>query len=131
MKIAFATTDGVMVDEHFGRAGLFSVYEMTKDGYRFLELRRFAEGRDLDIENTKGMGQIHDSRVEGKVDRLSDCKIIYMTEIGGPSAARLARRGIMPIKAKEVVSIKESMKRLFETLNTAPPIWLKKAISNE
>jgi len=30
MKVAFATTDGINVDEHFGRAGLFAVYELNE-----------------------------------------------------------------------------------------------------
>ena len=56
MKIAFATTDGIAIDEHFGRAGMFAVYDLTKDGYSFQETRKFSEGRDSAIEETKGMG---------------------------------------------------------------------------
>lgn len=130
MKVAFATTDGASVDEHFGRAGMFAVYELTLAGYRFVEMRRFAEGRDRAIEDTKGMGRIHDDRVEKKVERLGDCKIVYLTEIGGPSAARLVKKGIMPVKVKEAVSIEESLKKLLETVTTSPPPWLKKAINN-
>ncbi|MFN3479141.1 MAG: nitrogen fixation protein NifX [Thermodesulfovibrionales bacterium] len=128
MKIAFATTDGINVDEHFGRAGMFAIYELTNDGYRFIEMRKFADGRDSAVENTKAMGHVHDEKVEGKVDKLADCKIIYSTEIGGPSAARLSRKGIMPVKVKEVVSIEESLQKLMETLKKSPPPWLKKAI---
>jgi len=131
MKVAFATTDGVMVDEHFGRAGMFAVYELTAEGYAFLRLRKFADGRDSEIEKTKGMGQIHDYKVEAKVSKLKDCKIVYMTEIGGPSASRLIKRGIMPIKVKEAVSIVESLERLLETIKNSPPPWLKKAMSSE
>ena len=131
MKVAFATTDGVNVDEHFGRAGMFAVYELTKDTYQFIELRKFAEGRDSEIEETKGMGQIHDDRVQSKVDKLADCKIIYLTEIGGPSAARLVKKGIMPLKVKEVTAIEESLQQLSETVKKAPPPWLKKAINSD
>ncbi|TAN46099.1 MAG: nitrogen fixation protein NifX [Nitrospirae bacterium] len=131
MKIAFATTDGAMVDEHFGRAGMFSVYEMTGEDYRFVETRRFAEGRDTAVEETKGMGRSHDELVESKVARLADCKIIYLTEIGGPSAARLVKKGVMPIKVKEVVSIEESLQRLLETIKKSPPPWLRKAINSD
>ncbi len=130
MKVAFATTDGINVDEHFGRAGTFAVYELNDKDYRFVETRKFAEGRDTEIESTKNMGQIHESKVEKKVDRLADCKIIYLTEIGGPSAARLAKRGIMPIKVKEIVSIKESLDKLLVTAQTSPPPWFKKALND-
>ncbi len=131
MKVAFATTDGINVDEHFGRAGMFAIYELTKDGYQFIEMRKFAEGRDTAIEETKGTGQIHDERVRSKVEKFTDCKIIYLTEIGGPSAARLARKGIMPVKVKEIVSIEEALKKLFETVKTSPPPWLKKVINSD
>lgn len=128
MKVAFATTDGISVDEHFGRAGTFAVYELTAEGYRFVELRKFADGRDAAIVASRGQGSLHDDRVEQKVDRLADCKVVYLTEIGGPSAARLVRRGMMPIKVKEVVTIEESLRNLLATVQASPPPWLKKAM---
>jgi len=131
MKIAFATTDGVKVDEHFGRAGLFAVYELTGNGYSLVEMRRFADGRDSEIEGTKGMGPLHDERVQGKVDKLADCKIVYLTEIGGPSAARLIKKGMMPVKVTDTTTIEDSLKKLMETVRTSPPPWLRKAISSE
>ena len=131
MKVAFATTDGISVNEHFGRAGMFVIYELNSSGYSLLETRRFAEGRDTAVEETKGMGKIHDERVESKVDRISDCRIIYLTEIGGPSAARLARKGIMPVKVKEEISIEESIRKLSETVRNSPPPWLKKALNSD
>jgi nitrogen fixation protein NifX len=131
MKVAFATTDGVQVDEHFGRAGMFAVYEVREEGYRLVEMRKFAEGRDTAVEETKGMKEIHDDLVQKKVDALGDCKIIYLAEIGGPSAARLVKKGMMPVKVKELVTIEESLKRLIETIKKSPPPWLKKAVSGE
>jgi len=131
MKVAFATTDGITVNEHFGRAGMFVIYELNSSGYSLLETRRFSEGRDSAVEGTKGMGKIHDEQVENKVDRISDCKIIYLTEIGGPSAARLARKGIMPVKVKEPVGIAESILKLSETIQNSPPPWLRKALNSD
>ncbi len=127
MKVAFATTDGLNVDEHFGRAGKFAVYEITEENYRFSEIRKFADGIDQAIVDTKNMGQLHDDRVQAKVDKLSDCKIIYLTEIGGPSAARLVKKGIMPMKVKEVISIEDALKQLIGTIKKSPPPWLRKA----
>lgn len=131
MKVGFATTDGINVNEHFGRAGMFAIYELTGDGYRFVEMRKFSEGRDREIEETRGRGQIHDELVQGKTDKLADCRIIYLTEIGGPSAARLVKKNIMPIKVKEVVPIEESLEKLLETVKASPPPWLRKAIMDE
>jgi len=128
MKVAFATTDGKTIDEHFGRAGLFAVYEVTMDGSSFSELRQFADGVDSGVVNTKNMGQVHDDAVQAKVDRLADCKLIYLTEIGGPSAARLVQKGIMPMKVKEPTAIGQALNQLGESLKKSPPPWLRKAL---
>ncbi|MBF0540315.1 MAG: nitrogen fixation protein NifX [Nitrospirae bacterium] len=131
MKVAFATADNVTVNEHFGRAGMFEVFEITAEGYNFFETRKFAEGRDTAIEDTKNAPEAHENLVLAKVDKLADCKIIYITDIGGPSAARLAKKGIMPVKLKDGQSIEESLKILFNTIKTSPPPWLKKVLLNE
>jgi nitrogen fixation protein NifX len=128
MKVAFATMDGINVDEHFGRAGMFAVYEITEAGYRFVEMRKFAEGMDKAVADTKDMGPLHDSAVQGKVDRLADCKLVYLTEIGGPSAARLVKKGIMPMKVKEPIPIESALDQLEQTIRKSPSPWLKKAM---
>ncbi len=128
MKVAFATTDGKQIDEHFGRAGMFAIYEIMGTGHRFVEVRKFAEGMDMAIVDTKDMGTLHDDAVQNKVDRLADCKLIYLTEIGGPSAARLVKKGIMPMKVKEVVSIESALNQLMMTIKQSPPPWLRKAL---
>jgi nitrogen fixation protein NifX len=128
MKVACATTDGKLVDEHFGRAGMFAIYEITEGGYQFVAMRQFADGMDNAVVDTKDMGPLHDSAVQKKVDKLADCKLIYLTEIGGPSAARLVKKGIMPMKVKEVVSIESALDQLMGTIKQSPPPWLRKAL---
>jgi nitrogen fixation protein NifX len=129
MKVAFATTDGKQVDEHFGRAGMFAIHDIAETGHRFVEMRKFADGMDMAVVDTKDMGALHDDAVQNKVDRLSDCKLIYLTEIGGPSAARLVKKGIMPMKMKEIVSIESALDQLLETIRKSPPPWLRKALN--
>jgi nitrogen fixation protein NifX len=129
MKIAFATTDGKTVDEHFGRAGMFAIYEMTEQGYHFVGIRKFADGMDKSVADTKDIGPLHDDAVQNKVDRLADCKLVYLTEIGGPSAARLVKKGMMPMKVKEPIAIERALTQLEETIRKSPPPWLKKAMA--
>jgi nitrogen fixation protein NifX len=129
MKVAFATSDGINVDEHFGRAGSFAIYDLSRTGYQFAELRKFADGIDQAVVGTREQGALHDEAVRDKVDRLADCKIIFMTEIGGPTAARLVKKGIMPMKVKAVVPIEDSIRQLHETIMKSPPPWLRKALN--
>ncbi|MBI5665637.1 MAG: nitrogen fixation protein NifX [Nitrospirae bacterium] len=131
MKVAFATTDSINVDEHFGRCGTFAIYDVTDEGYQFIEVRKFADGRDSAVEDSKDDKLLHEDLLQKKVDRLDDCRLIYLMAIGGPSAARLARKGIMPVKINKVVSIKESLTQLVDKLKTSPPPWLKKVMNSK
>ncbi len=132
MKVAFATTRGTTVDEHFGRAGAFAIYDVTPDEARFIELRHVAEG-DLDVEvvTTRGMGALHDDAVAAKIEKLGDVRIVYFTEIGGPSAAKLVRRGIMPLKVEPTTTIDHLAEKLVETMRTRPAPWMRKALAEE
>jgi nitrogen fixation protein NifX len=132
MKVAFASTRGTTVDEHFGRAGAFAIYDVTPEGATFLELRRVSDG-DLDTEVvvTRGMGDLHDAAIASKIDKLADAKIVYFTEIGGPSAAKLVRRGVMPLKAEPSTSIDSLVGQLVETMRTNPAPWMRKALAAE
>jgi nitrogen fixation protein NifX len=130
MKVAFASSRGTTVDEHFGRAGAFAIYDITPEGGTFLELRRVSDG-DLDTEVvvTRGMGDLHDAAIASKIDKLADAKIVYFTEIGGPSAAKLVRRGVMPLKAEPSTSIDSLVAQLVETMRTNPAPWMRKALA--
>jgi nitrogen fixation protein NifX len=128
MKVAFATTDGCLIDEHFGRAGRFAIMDFTTQGYTRLPDLVCAEGRDTVVESTRGQGDVHDNAVEQKVERLGDCRLVYLTAIGGPSAARMARRGIMPVKVPERTVIVEAAEKLLLQIQTAPPPWLRLAL---
>jgi nitrogen fixation protein NifX len=132
MKVAFATTTGNQIDEHFGRAGQFAVYNITPEGAELLELRRVADG-DLDTEVviTRGMGAAHEDALGTKIDKLADAKIVYFTEIGGPSAAKLVRRGIMPLKAEPGTSITAEASRLVATMRDRPVPWMRRALAEE
>lgn len=128
MKVAFATTDGININEHFGRSGIFAVYEVSNDGYIFLEQRKFADGRDSAVEGSRGNEVEHESIMQTKVEKLADCRVIFFTNIGAPSAARLVNKGLMPLKVKEVVPIEHELQRLLDTIQNSPPPWLKRAL---
>jgi nitrogen fixation protein NifX len=108
---------------------MFAIYEYSEDKFRFVEIRKFADGMDKSVVDTKDSGPLHDKAVQSKVDRLADCKLIYVTEIGGPSAARLVKKGIMPMKVKGPLSIESALGQLGEMIKKSPPPWLRKAMN--
>jgi len=132
MKVAFASTRGTTVDQHFGRAGSFAIWDITPEGGACVEQRSVAAGDlDLEVVSTRGMGAEHDDAITAKIAKLSDVKIVYFTEIGGPSAAKLVRQGIMPLKAEEGTSIEATVESLAHTMATNPAPWMRKALASE
>lgn len=130
MKVAFATTSGEAVDEHFGRASTFAVYDVTPTGSEFVEMRRVADGEfDEQIVATRGLGSLHEDAVDAKIGKLADVKIVYFSEIGGPSAAKLIRAGIMPLKTATGTGILSAADRLVETMRTQPAPWMRRALA--
>jgi nitrogen fixation protein NifX len=123
MKIAFATSDDVHINAHFGWAKKVAVYEVSPDGYQFLETVKF----DGDLKEDG-----NEDKLVPKVEALADCTIVYVSAIGGSAAARLIRKRVTPVKAKsEEEEITEVLEKLVQTLKGSPPPWLRKALQQK
>ncbi len=117
MKVAFASTDKIHIDEHFGKAKEFYLWEIGAEHAEFSGLLQVDEG-DGDA----------DDRIEARSAALADCAIVYVGEIGGPAAARLVAKKIHPLKSKTREPITEMVAKLQEVLQGNPPPWLRKAM---
>ena len=123
MKIAFTTSDNVHINAHFGSAKTIDVYEISDEGYKFLETLSF--GGELKEDG-------NEDKLLPKLKALEDCTIVYVTAIGGSAAARLIKKGVTPVKARsEQDEIKELLERLVQTLKGSPPPWLRKALQQK
>ncbi|ABA23851.1 Dinitrogenase iron-molybdenum cofactor biosynthesis [Trichormus variabilis ATCC 29413] len=123
MKIAFATNDQVHINAHFGWANKIDVYEVSPDGYQFLNTLRF-EG-DLKEDG-------NEDKLVPKIEALADCTIVYVSAIGGNAAARLIKKRITPIKARsEDDKITDLLEQLVKTLKGSPLPWLRKALQQK
>lgn len=117
MKVAFASTDKVHVDEHFGRAENFLIWEIGPDSAEFTGLVQIkAEGED------------EEDKIEARSAALEDCALVYVAQIGGPAAARLVAKKIHPVKSKDREPIARVVEKLQEVLRGTPPPWLRKAM---
>lgn len=119
MKIAFATQDMKRVDAHFGWAKNIAIYEVTVDGYQFLEAVQF-DGELAEDGN--------EDKLAPKLDAIKDCAILYVAAIGGSGAARVVAMKVHPIKVNEPESITDILNKLQVVLRDSPPPWLRKAM---
>jgi nitrogen fixation protein NifX len=117
MKVAFASTDKIHVDEHFGRAEEFCIWEVGPEDAGFAGLVQVRTEGDDEAD-----------RIEARCAGLEECALVYVAQIGGPAAARLVQKKIHPIKSKEQEPIKDVIVKLQEVLKGNPPPWLRKAM---
>lgn len=120
MKVAFTSISGEIIDQHFGMADSFRVWEIGPDEARFLET--------VTVENHGGD---EEDKIGARADALVECAIVYTMQIGGPAAAKLAARRIHPMKTNTEVAVAEIVGRLQEVLKGNPPPWLRKAMNKD
>jgi len=118
MKITFTTTDGTMIDQHFGQCESFQIWEVGPDEAAFSEL-----------VTVEPHGSDEEDRIAARAKILADCAIVYTMQVGGPAAAKLVAQKIHPMKTNTEVSLPETVARLQEVLRGNPPPWLRKAMN--
>lgn len=117
MKVAFASSDNHHIDQHFGWAEKFSIWDVRMDQASFSGLVEVnADGDDAE------------DKIRFRVSALTDCSIVYVTQIGGPAAAKLVANKIHPIKSKGEETIPQVVEKLQQVLQNNPPPWLRKAM---
>jgi len=119
MKIAFATEDMQRVDAHFGWAKNLAIYEISPEGYRFLEVVQF----DGDLKEDGS-----EDKLAPKIDAVRDCAIVYVAAIGGSAAAKVVNARVHPVKVPVPEAITDILDKLQQVLQGTPPPWLRKAM---
>ncbi len=86
-RCAAATSDGFLVDQHFGRAKSFDVYDIDERGQcRFVETRKVQRA-------CKGELGHSEEALLATARRLSDCAFIVVAKIGAGALAALHEQG--------------------------------------
>ena len=102
-RVAVASSDGKFVNQHFGMASQFLIFEVDDQReYKFLELR----------ENTPACsveGHSDDSLARS-VELISDCKAVLVSHVGPGAVDVLASQGIETYIAP--IFIDEALKEL-------------------
>lgn len=89
MKVAVASTDGKVVNDHFGRAKAFYIFELEKDRITYIEKRETAPSCPT---YTGGEGVPEGS--QDAVDTVADCAAVVVAQIGAGAIRRLEKRNI-------------------------------------
>ncbi len=109
-QVAVATKSGMIVDQHFGHATEFYVYEY-KDGSAVLlekrEVKKYCEGIAECEEK--------DDKIESIIRTIADCKAVIAMRIGEAPKTKLNQKGIQVFTTYD--RIEDSVKRVAAELS--------------
>ncbi|WP_028996110.1 NifB/NifX family molybdenum-iron cluster-binding protein [Azonexus hydrophilus] len=119
LRIAFASTDRTRVNQHFGAAEGFAIYEVTPDKATLVGVGEFSE------EAMDG----NEDKLIAKVDFLAGCAAVYVMAIGASAIKKLMAAGIQPIRVGEVDAIDELLLELSGAMREGGVAWVDRAIA--
>jgi len=123
VKIAFASSDRRLVDQHFGAAESFALYELAEDDARLIEVVQFHDS-DTAMDG-------HEGKLAGKIALLDGCAAVYCNAVGASAIKQLLGAGIQPMKVDEGAPIDALLCGLNQSLKTEPPVWMAKAMQSK
>jgi len=95
VRVAIATKGGGLVNQHFGHAREFFIYEVDGDRATLREIREvtpYCHGPE------DGPGDL-----DAIIRALSDCEAVLVTKIGAGPDDRLREAGIEPVQVYDVI----------------------------
>jgi len=119
IKVAFASTDRSRVNQHFGAAEGFVVYEVTPDKATLVGVAEFAE------EAMDG----NEDKLSAKVDFLAGCAAVYVMAIGASAIKKLMAGGVQPIRINEVDAIDDLLAEISKAMSEGGVAWIDRAIA--
>lgn len=93
MRVAVVSSDGKVINQHFGKASRFLIFEVGDGKIQFIEERK----------NTPLCGSAEDGHADNALSRtitlISDCQAMLCARVGGGAEEGLRNSGIIPIEA--------------------------------
>ncbi|NES95338.1 MAG: nitrogenase cofactor biosynthesis protein NifB [Desertifilum sp. SIO1I2] len=100
--VAVATKGGGLVNQHFGHAKEFMIYEVDANEARFVGHRK------IDHYCQSGYGE--EATLDNIIQTIGDCKAVLVSKIGHCPQAELQKAGIQSVEAYDVI---ETVARAF------------------
>jgi nitrogen fixation protein NifX len=119
IKVAFASTDRTRVNQHFGAAEGFVIYEVTADRATLVGVGEFAE------EAMDG----NEDKLTAKVDFLEGCAAVYVMAIGASAIKKLMAKGVQPIRTSEIDAVDDLLSDISRAISDGGVVWIDRAIA--
>lgn len=95
VKVEIASTNGKVINEHFGRATKFHIFELDNSSFKFLESRT--------VQRCCNGGEHENSAFEKVANILNDCKAIFVAKIGIGASNYMEGKGFIIFEAPYII----------------------------
>ena len=113
MNIAFASSTGEKIDQHFGWSKTFYLYKVDKEGAELIKTIDSSEEPEEEV-----------AKLNYKIGTIEEADIMYCTQIGPKASQMVQAAGIHPVRVAEGEDLQGAIAQIHEMLNTQPPMWL-------
>ena len=113
MNIAFASSNGESIDQHFGWSKTFYLYKVGKE-----------ESKLLSIIDSSKEPEGEKEKLNYKIGTIREADIMYCTQIGPTASKMIQSAGVHPVRVADSETIVDAISKLQVMLNDAPAPWL-------
>ncbi|MAR90435.1 MAG: dinitrogenase iron-molybdenum cofactor [Pseudomonadales bacterium] len=114
LVVAFASSDGELVDQHFGSAEAFFVYRVSADEAEIIASKHFGHAKKDGNED----------KLKPKLAWLVGADVVYCGSVGGSASRQLIALGITPMKVTGGPDVDELIETIQQELSGTPAFWL-------
>jgi nitrogen fixation protein NifX len=120
MYIAFASSDGIHIDQHFGWSKSFELYRVSPESAEYVKTLDSSEDALADEHE----------KLAYKIGTVREADIMYCSQIGPTASKMVLAEKIHPMRSGENDRIDETIQKMQELLLTNPPLWLLRIQNN-
>ncbi len=119
--VAFASSDGDLVDQHFGSAEAFFVYSVKDGAAELIASKQFGH------EKKDG----NEDKLKPKMAWLVGSDIVYCGSVGGSASRQLIALGATPMKVGGGPEVEELLENIQEQMASTPEFWLANILNKK
>ena len=121
LKIAFATSDRILVDQHFGAAAGFAIYAIDGEHARLVEATEYPQ------ESMDG----NEDKLASRIAALAGCAAVYCLAVGGSAVRQLLAGGVQPVRVETETPIEAILQMLRKAVREGGVAWIDRIVHHD
>ncbi|PWB49684.1 MAG: dinitrogenase iron-molybdenum cofactor biosynthesis protein [Candidatus Methanoperedenaceae archaeon] len=97
MRVAIVSSDGKVINQHFGKASRFLIFEVDDGKIQYIE-----ERKNIPVCGSAETGHA-DNALNRTIALISDCQTVLCSRIGGGAEEELKRNGIISVETTHFI----------------------------